>query len=146
VDFPQGERVKTAIARALVHGSHNVVADEPTNGLDVTATRACARFLRSLGFRVLHPAVHAPDGKSRRCAIGSSSLAGGRVGSTVRPMPCPLRAGGKNLEEGLREITGAGGDGRRAAEPDTHGLHKGMPGEPSRDRRVLINKVGCWAR
>ena len=46
--FSQGERVKTAIARALVHDPRNVLLDEPTNGLDVTATRALREFLRAL--------------------------------------------------------------------------------------------------
>ena len=46
--FSQGERVKTAIARALVHGPRNVVLDEPTNGLDVLATRSLREFLRAL--------------------------------------------------------------------------------------------------
>ena len=46
--FSQGERVKTAIARALVHGPRNVVLDEPTNGLDVLATRSLREFLRTL--------------------------------------------------------------------------------------------------
>lgn len=43
--FSQGQRVKTAIARALVHGPQNILLDEPTNGLDVMATRALRRFL-----------------------------------------------------------------------------------------------------
>ncbi|MFN0182713.1 MAG: ATP-binding cassette domain-containing protein, partial [Aquabacterium sp.] len=38
--FSQGERMKTALARALVHDPPNIVLDEPTNGLDVIATRA----------------------------------------------------------------------------------------------------------
>lgn len=46
--FSQGQRVKTAIARALVHRPNNVVLDEPTNGLDVMATRAMRRFLLGL--------------------------------------------------------------------------------------------------
>ena len=46
--FSQGQRVKTAIARALVHGPRNVVLDEPTNGLDVMATRSQRTFLRAL--------------------------------------------------------------------------------------------------
>jgi sodium transport system ATP-binding protein len=46
--FSQGQRVKTAIARALVHSPKNVILDEPTNGLDVMATRAMRRFLLQL--------------------------------------------------------------------------------------------------
>jgi len=46
--FSQGQRVKTAIARALVHDPRNVLLDEPTNGLDVMATRAMRRFMRQL--------------------------------------------------------------------------------------------------
>ncbi|HEY9144154.1 MAG TPA: ATP-binding cassette domain-containing protein [Arenimonas sp.] len=46
--FSQGQRVKTAIARALVHDPRNVILDEPTNGLDVMATRAMRRFLHQL--------------------------------------------------------------------------------------------------
>ena len=47
--FSQGERLKTALARALVHDPANVVLDEPTNGLDVMATRALRDVLRWLG-------------------------------------------------------------------------------------------------
>jgi sodium transport system ATP-binding protein len=46
--FSQGERMKTALARALVHDPVNIVLDEPTNGLDVIATRALRESLRWL--------------------------------------------------------------------------------------------------
>jgi sodium transport system ATP-binding protein len=46
--FSQGERVKTAIARALVHDPRNIVLDEPSNGLDVMSTRSLREFLRQL--------------------------------------------------------------------------------------------------
>src|SRR5471030_232886 len=46
--FSQGERMKTALARALVHDPTNIVLDEPTNGLDVLATRALRESLRFL--------------------------------------------------------------------------------------------------
>ncbi|HEX4509344.1 MAG TPA: ATP-binding cassette domain-containing protein [Burkholderiaceae bacterium] len=46
--FSQGERMKTALARALVHDPPNIVLDEPTNGLDVVATRALRDILRTL--------------------------------------------------------------------------------------------------
>jgi sodium transport system ATP-binding protein len=46
--FSQGERMKTALARALVHDPPNIVLDEPTNGLDVLATRSLRDTLRRL--------------------------------------------------------------------------------------------------
>jgi sodium transport system ATP-binding protein len=46
--FSQGQRTKTAIARALVHNPKNVILDEPTNGLDVMTTRALRDFLKTL--------------------------------------------------------------------------------------------------
>ncbi|MEO8080121.1 MAG: ATP-binding cassette domain-containing protein [Caldimonas sp.] len=46
--FSQGERMKTALLRALVHDPANIVLDEPTNGLDVLATRALRESLRWL--------------------------------------------------------------------------------------------------
>jgi len=46
--FSQGERMKTALARALVHDPPNIVLDEPTNGLDVLATRSLRDALRRL--------------------------------------------------------------------------------------------------
>ena len=46
--FSQGERIKVALARALVHAPKNLLLDEPTNGLDVMATRA----LRTLILRL----------------------------------------------------------------------------------------------
>jgi sodium transport system ATP-binding protein len=46
--FSRGERVKVAIARAIVHGPQNVLLDEPTNGLDVPAIRALRGLLRRM--------------------------------------------------------------------------------------------------
>ncbi|QJR10889.1 ABC transporter ATP-binding protein NatA [Usitatibacter rugosus] len=46
--FSQGERMKVAIARALVHDPRNVVLDEPTNGLDVMTTRSLREVVRRL--------------------------------------------------------------------------------------------------
>ncbi len=46
--FSQGQRTKTAIARALIHNPGNVILDEPTNGLDVMTTRAMRGFLLKL--------------------------------------------------------------------------------------------------
>lgn len=46
--FSTGERLKVAIARALVHDPGNVLLDEPTNGLDVKSTRAMRHFINRL--------------------------------------------------------------------------------------------------
>ena len=46
--FSQGESVKVAIARALVHDPHNVLLDEPTAGLDVMSTRKMRAMIRQL--------------------------------------------------------------------------------------------------
>ena len=46
--FSQGQRIKVALARALVHAPRNIVLDEPTNGLDVMATRVLRTLIRGL--------------------------------------------------------------------------------------------------
>jgi sodium transport system ATP-binding protein len=46
--FSSGERMKVAIARALVHDPPNVMLDEPTNGLDVMTTRNLREVIRQL--------------------------------------------------------------------------------------------------
>ena len=45
--FSQGQRVRVALARALVHSPHTLILDEPTNGLDVMATRALRDVIRA---------------------------------------------------------------------------------------------------
>ena len=62
--FSQGERMKTALARALVHDPRNIILDEPTNGLDVVATRALREFLRWL---------RSPEGGSK-CIVFSTHI------------------------------------------------------------------------
>jgi sodium transport system ATP-binding protein len=46
--FSQGQKLKTALARALVHRPKNVLLDEPTNGLDVMAVRGLRKLLTQL--------------------------------------------------------------------------------------------------
>jgi sodium transport system ATP-binding protein len=46
--FSQGERMKTALGRAILHSPQNLILDEPTNGLDVPTIRAQRELLRSL--------------------------------------------------------------------------------------------------
>ncbi|MEE4163340.1 MAG: ATP-binding cassette domain-containing protein [Woeseiaceae bacterium] len=46
--FSQGQRTRVALARALVHDPQNVILDEPTNGLDVMATRSLRELILKL--------------------------------------------------------------------------------------------------
>ncbi len=46
--FSQGQKIKVALARALIHDPQHVVLDEPTNGLDVMATRALRKIIKRL--------------------------------------------------------------------------------------------------
>jgi sodium transport system ATP-binding protein len=46
--YSQGERMKVAIARALVHNPQTVMLDEPTNGLDIMSTRSMRELIRGL--------------------------------------------------------------------------------------------------
>ena len=46
--FSLGERMKTALARAIVHQPQHILLDEPTNGLDVITTRAVRHMLLTL--------------------------------------------------------------------------------------------------
>lgn len=46
--FSQGQKTKVALARALVHRPQTILLDEPTNGLDVMATRGLREIIRQL--------------------------------------------------------------------------------------------------
>jgi sodium transport system ATP-binding protein len=46
--FSQGQKLKTALARSLIHKPRNVLLDEPTNGLDVMAVRGLRKLLAQL--------------------------------------------------------------------------------------------------
>jgi sodium transport system ATP-binding protein len=105
--FSQGQRVKTAIARALVHDPKNVILDEPTNGLDVMATRAMRDFLKRLE-------------AEGRCVLFSSHImqevaalcdriviiANGRVVADESPDALRAQTGEANLEEAFVKLIG----------------------------------------
>ncbi|MEM7081492.1 MAG: ATP-binding cassette domain-containing protein [Pseudomonadota bacterium] len=46
--FSQGQRMKVALARTLVHQPQNIVLDEPTRGLDIMSIRLLRSVLKSL--------------------------------------------------------------------------------------------------
>jgi sodium transport system ATP-binding protein len=109
--FSQGERVKTALARALVHRPRNLVLDEPTNGLDVMAVRALRRLLGSLrdaGHCVLFSS-HVMQEVSALCDE-VVVIAHGTVLASGTPEAIRTRTGTAGLEEAfVKLIAGAGG-------------------------------------
>ena len=106
--FSQGQRTKTAIARALVHDPKNVILDEPTNGLDVMTTRGLRGFLKELR-------------AEGRCVIFSSHImqevaalcdrivviAQGRVAAQGTPDELRAATGEANLEDAFVKLIGS---------------------------------------
>ena len=106
--FSQGERVKTAIARALVHAPGHIVLDEPSNGLDVIATRGLRDFLRQLkseGRCVLF-STHIMQEVAALCDR-IVIIAGGRVVADGTPEALRELAGEQNLEEAFVKLIGS---------------------------------------
>ena len=46
--FSRGQQMKVALGRALVHRPHNIMLDEPTNGLDVATSRSVRDLMHRL--------------------------------------------------------------------------------------------------
>jgi sodium transport system ATP-binding protein len=106
--FSQGERLKTAIARALVHDPRNVLLDEPTNGLDVMATRSLREFLRQLkseGRCVLF-STHIMQEVAALCDR-IVIIAQGRVVANGSAAELKEQAQEQSLEEAFMKIIGA---------------------------------------
>ena len=106
--FSQGERVRTALARALVHSPRNLVLDEPTNGLDVMAVRALRRLLRQLrdaGHCVLFSS-HVMQEVSALCDE-VVVIAHGVVLEHGTPDQIRARTGAGSLEEAFVRLIGA---------------------------------------
>ena len=103
--FSQGQRIKVALARALIHDPGNVMLDEPTNGLDVMSTRALREII--LGLKA-----------EGRCVVFSSHImqevatlcdeivivASGGVRFEGTPEDLRAHTGQENLEEAFIQI------------------------------------------
>jgi sodium transport system ATP-binding protein len=105
--FSQGERMKVALARALVHGPRNVLLDEPTNGLDVMSTRAVRTLihrLKSQGHCVLFSS-HVMQEVAALCDR-IVVVARGRVVAEGTPDELRTRTGKESLEEAFVSVIG----------------------------------------
>jgi len=108
--FSQGERMKVAIARALVHDPPNVILDEPTNGLDVMTTRSlreAVRRLREAGKCVLFSS-HVMQEVAALCDE-IVIVSRGTVAATGTPEAIRAAAGCEDLEDAFVRLTGASG-------------------------------------
>jgi len=106
--FSQGERMKVAIARALVHDPPNVMLDEPTNGLDVMTTRSLReviRRLRETGKCVLFSS-HVMQEVSALCDT-IVIVARGAVVASGTAAELLAASGRDNLEDAFVHLTGA---------------------------------------
>jgi sodium transport system ATP-binding protein len=103
----QGQRLKTALARALVHRPRNVLLDEPTNGLDVMAVRslrALLRRLRDAGHCVLFSS-HVMQEVAALCD-DVVVIARGSVVAAGTPAEIRDRTGQNSLEEAFVQLIG----------------------------------------
>lgn len=107
--FSSGERLKVAIARALVHDPGNVLLDEPTNGLDVTSTRAMRQFiirLRDEGKCILFTS-HIMQEVAALCDR-IVIISDGRIAAQGAPEELLRRTGKENLEDAFIAAIGSG--------------------------------------
>ena len=116
--FSQGQRIKTALARALVHRPRNILLDEPTNGLDVMAVRSLRGLLQQLreqGHCILFSS-HVMQEIAALCDE-VIVIAHGRVVAQGTPANLRGRAGTESLEEAFVRLVGAAGDTLQPREP-----------------------------
>jgi sodium transport system ATP-binding protein len=107
--FSQGQRVKTALARALIHRPRNVLLDEPTNGLDVMAVRTLRRLLvrlRDEGHCLLFSS-HVMQEVAALCDE-VIVIAHGTVVASGTPEELRVRAGAGSLEDAFVHLIGSG--------------------------------------
>jgi sodium transport system ATP-binding protein len=105
--FSQGQRIKVALARALVHDPGNLILDEPTNGLDVMAIRSLREMLQGLkaGGRCILFSSHVMQEVAALCdrvvIIGH-----GRVLADGTPQAIREQSGAQSLEEAFLHVLG----------------------------------------
>ena len=106
--FSTGEKLKVAIARALVHDPKNVLLDEPTNGLDVMSTRSMRQFilrLRDEGKCVLFTS-HIMQEVAALCDQ-IVIISRGEVSATGSPDDLRRQTGRENLEDAFVAVIGS---------------------------------------
>lgn len=105
--FSQGQRLKTALARALIHRPRNVLLDEPTNGLDVMAVRTLRELLQQLRAQG-HCILFSSHVMQEIAALCDEVvvIAHGRVAAQGTPEELRVRAQAPSLEEAFVRLVG----------------------------------------
>ena len=106
--FSQGQRVKVAIARAMVHRPQTVLMDEPSNGLDVMSTRALREYIRSLR-KAGHSVVLSTHIMQEVAALCDRIviIADGKVAANGTSEELLERAGCDSLEDAFVKLIGS---------------------------------------
>ena len=107
--FSQGEKMKVAIARALVHDPDTILLDEPTNGLDIMSVRALREQLRALRGegKCLLFSSHVMQEVAALCDR-IVILARGRVVAAGTADELVTQAGTRTLEDAFVALIGSG--------------------------------------
>lgn len=106
--FSQGQRVKVAISRALIHEPRTILLDEPTNGLDVMTTRALREFLLRLKLEG-HSIVLSTHIMQEVAALCDRIviIAKGRIAAEGTAQQLLEQSGKDNLEDAFVELIGS---------------------------------------
>lgn len=105
--FSHGQKLKVALARALIHAPRNIILDEPTSGLDIAGTRALRDLIRGLrdqGQCVLFSS-HIMQEVAALCD-DIVIIARGRVVASGTPQEILNSTGAADLEEAFLRATG----------------------------------------
>jgi sodium transport system ATP-binding protein len=108
--FSQGQRIKVALARTLLHRPRNLLLDEPSRGLDVMSTRALRRALAALradGCCVIM-ATHVMQEVTHLCD-DVIVIAKGHTVAQGSPQELCRRTGIENLEDAFVSLVGEEG-------------------------------------
>jgi sodium transport system ATP-binding protein len=106
--FSQGQRVKVAIARALIHEPGTILLDEPTNGLDVMTTRSLREFLLQLKMegRCVVLSTHIMQEVAALCDR-IVIIADGRIAAEGSAQQLLERSGADSLEDAFVKLIGS---------------------------------------
>jgi sodium transport system ATP-binding protein len=108
--FSQGERMKTALGRVLLHSPRNLLLDEPTNGLDIPTIRSLRNLLKRLrdsGTCIVYSS-HVLD-EVRALCDRVVIIAEGRIVAQGSPQEPCSQAETASLEEAFIELTSPAG-------------------------------------